>query len=168
MRLRVMESALLLASLRRLIRPADGPPLSPARSQAYFLSVIDELLAHPAPDNYLEYLRLKLCRIAEERGTPAKVQKKMIANTQFPGLKSKATFEVAHLRSCTVPERSNDEPAFARRGSADFAFQGAGFASPLRSLAASTPLAQRPRPPSSGSSVFGPSRAWDKGQDVER
>jgi len=74
--LRVVESAFLLASLRRLIRPADGPPLSPIRSLAYFLPVIDELLAHPAPENYLEYLRLKLCRIAEERGTPAKVQKK--------------------------------------------------------------------------------------------
>jgi len=32
----VVESALLLASLRRLVRPADGPPLSPIRSLAYF------------------------------------------------------------------------------------------------------------------------------------
>jgi hypothetical protein len=58
--LRVVESAFLLASMRRLARPSDGPPLSPIRSLAYFLPVIDELLAHPAPDNYLEYLRLKL------------------------------------------------------------------------------------------------------------
>jgi hypothetical protein len=78
--LRVVESALLLASLRRLIRPADGPPLSPVRSLAYFLPVIDELLAHPASDNYLEYLRLKICRIAEQRGTPAKVQKKTFSD----------------------------------------------------------------------------------------
>ncbi len=48
----VVESAFLLAALRRLVRPADGPPLSPIRSLAYFLPVIDELLVHPAPDNY--------------------------------------------------------------------------------------------------------------------
>lgn len=48
----------MLASLRRLVRPADGPPLSPIRSLAYFQPVIDELLSHPALDNYLEYLRL--------------------------------------------------------------------------------------------------------------
>lgn len=64
---RVVETAFLLASLRRLIRPADGPPLSPIRSLAYFLPVIDELLAHPAPDSYLEYLRLKLRRLAGQR-----------------------------------------------------------------------------------------------------
>jgi hypothetical protein len=38
--------------------------------------------------------------------------KGMFVLTQFPGLKSKATFEVAHLLSCAVPERSTDEPAF--------------------------------------------------------
>src|ERR1700690_32678 len=54
----VVEAALLLASLRRLVRPADGPPLSPIRSLAYFQPVIDELLSHRPPDNYLEYLRL--------------------------------------------------------------------------------------------------------------
>ena len=73
--LRVVESALLLASLRRLMRPADGPPLSPIRSLAYFLPVIDELLSHPAPDNYLEYLRLKLRHLAGEKGASAEVQK---------------------------------------------------------------------------------------------
>ena len=74
--LHVVESALLLASLRRLVRPADGPPLSPIRSLAYFLPVIDELLSHPAPDNYLEYLRLKLRRLAGEKNASAEVQKK--------------------------------------------------------------------------------------------
>src|SRR5215472_2384994 len=73
--LRVVESAFLLASLRRLARPSDGPPLSPIRSLAYFLPVIDELLAHPAADNYLEYLRLKLRQFAERKDRPAKVQK---------------------------------------------------------------------------------------------
>jgi len=78
--LRVVESAFLLASLRRLVRPGDGPPLSPIRSLAYFLPVIDELLAHPAPDNYLDYLRLKLRRASEQRGLPADVQKKAFSD----------------------------------------------------------------------------------------
>jgi hypothetical protein len=73
--LRVVESALLLASLRRMVRPADGPPLSPIRSLAYFQPIIDELLSHPPPDNYLEYLRLKLRRTAGEKSASAEVQK---------------------------------------------------------------------------------------------
>ena len=71
--LQLAESALLLASLRRLVRPADLPPLSPIRSLAYFQPVIDELLVHPMPDNYLEYLRLKLAHIAA-KSAPAQVQ----------------------------------------------------------------------------------------------
>ena len=78
--LRVVESAFLLASLRRLVRPSDGPPLSPVRSLAYFLPVIDELLAHPAPDNYLEYLRLKLRQLAEGKDGSAEVQKKTFSD----------------------------------------------------------------------------------------
>jgi hypothetical protein len=68
--LRIVESALLLGSLRRLIRPADLPPLPPIRSLAYFQPVIDELLVHPMPDNYLEYLRLKLNRFAARSDSP--------------------------------------------------------------------------------------------------
>jgi hypothetical protein len=60
----VVETALLLASLRRLIRPADAPPLSPIRSLAYFRPVIDELRAHPTDESYLDYLRLKLRQAA--------------------------------------------------------------------------------------------------------
>lgn len=78
--LRVVESAFLLASLRRLVRPSDGPPLSPIRSLAYFLPVIDELLAHPAPDHYLEYLRLKLRQLAERKDRSAEVQKKTFSD----------------------------------------------------------------------------------------
>jgi hypothetical protein len=61
----VLEAALLLASLRRLIRPADRPPLSPIRSLAYFQPVISELQQQPLPDGYLDYLRLKLHRTAK-------------------------------------------------------------------------------------------------------
>ena len=46
--LRVVETALLLGSLRRLIRPGDAPRLSRIRSLAYFRPVIDEPRAHPA------------------------------------------------------------------------------------------------------------------------
>jgi len=78
--LRLVESALLLASLRRLMRPGDVPPLPPIRSLAYFQPVIDELLAHPAPDTYLDYLRLKMRRIADEKSIPAEVQKKTFSD----------------------------------------------------------------------------------------
>jgi hypothetical protein len=58
--LNTIESALLLASVRRLSRSSDSPPLSPIRSLAYFLPVIDEILRNPIPDDYLEYLRRKV------------------------------------------------------------------------------------------------------------
>jgi hypothetical protein len=57
--LALVESALLLASLRRIVRPADLPPLPPIRSLAYFQPVIAELQQQPLPENYLGYLRLK-------------------------------------------------------------------------------------------------------------
>ncbi len=55
-----VETALLLGSLRRIIRPADSPRLTPIRSLAYFRPVIEELQENPAPENYRDYLRLKL------------------------------------------------------------------------------------------------------------
>jgi hypothetical protein len=50
----------LLATLRRLSRSSDLPPLLKIRSLAYFLPVIAELQQQPLPDGYLDYLRLKL------------------------------------------------------------------------------------------------------------
>jgi hypothetical protein len=58
--LEVVETALLLACLRRKARPNDVPPLPRIRSLAYFQPVIEELREHPAPGGYLQYLRLKL------------------------------------------------------------------------------------------------------------
>lgn len=55
----LLESALLLASLRRLIRPSGLPPLPRIRSLAYFQPVIAELQQQPLPEDYLDYLRLK-------------------------------------------------------------------------------------------------------------
>jgi hypothetical protein len=63
--LETVESALLLGSLRRIIRPADAPRLAPIRSLAYFRPVIEELCEHPAPENYRDYLRLKLRQAAK-------------------------------------------------------------------------------------------------------
>jgi hypothetical protein len=68
--LNIIEAAFLLASLRRLARPADLSPLSPIRSLAYFQPVIEELLANPAPDTYVDYLRLKLQHITERKNDP--------------------------------------------------------------------------------------------------
>jgi len=56
----LVETALLLGTLRRLCRPSDVRPLPRIRSLAYFQPVIQELQEHPVPDGYLDYLRLKL------------------------------------------------------------------------------------------------------------
>ena len=63
-----IEGAMLLASLRRLGRPADYPPLTPIRSLAYFKSTVEELLVQPIPDDYLEYLRRKVRVLGGEKG----------------------------------------------------------------------------------------------------
>ena len=43
--LHTVENALLLAASRRLFRPTEAPPLNTSRSLAYFLPVVDEVLA---------------------------------------------------------------------------------------------------------------------------
>jgi hypothetical protein len=60
----LIESALLLGTLRRLTRPGNLPPLPKIRSLAYFLPVVQELQIQPLPEGYLEYLRLKLRRLS--------------------------------------------------------------------------------------------------------
>lgn len=62
-----IEAAMLLASLRRLGRPADYPPLSPIRSLAYFKPTIEELLANPISEGYLDYLRRKVQTRGEDK-----------------------------------------------------------------------------------------------------
>ena len=56
----VVETALLLGSLRRLQRPPEAPPLPGLRSLAYFQPVVEELLEAPVPDRYRAYLQLKM------------------------------------------------------------------------------------------------------------
>ena len=64
---RVIENALVLAAARRLIRPADAPPLGTIRSLAYFLPVIEEVLGMRVHPDYFQYLREKLERITPTR-----------------------------------------------------------------------------------------------------
>jgi hypothetical protein len=60
--LTTVETAFLLASVRRAARRPDAIPLGPIRSLHYFLPVIEELLHSPLHhgDAYLAYLRSKI------------------------------------------------------------------------------------------------------------
>jgi hypothetical protein len=60
----VIENAFILAATRRLMRPADAPPLAAIRSMAYFLPVIEEVRELRVSPDYFQYLRHKLQRIA--------------------------------------------------------------------------------------------------------
>ena len=53
----------MLAAVRRLIRPADAPPLTDVRSLAYFLPVIEEVLDMEVGEEYFQYARQKLQRL---------------------------------------------------------------------------------------------------------
>ncbi len=57
-----VENALVLATARRLIRPADAVPLGTIRSLAYFLPVIGEVLGLRVNPDYFRYLRQKIER----------------------------------------------------------------------------------------------------------
>jgi hypothetical protein len=63
----VVENALVLAAARRLMRPADAPPLGTIRSLAYFLPVIEEVLAMRVGPDYFHYVRWKLERFTPPR-----------------------------------------------------------------------------------------------------
>jgi hypothetical protein len=58
--LHTVENAFVLAAARRIFRPAQAPRLTTVRSLAYFLPVVEELLATSIDENYFEYLRRKL------------------------------------------------------------------------------------------------------------
>ena len=63
----VIENALVLAAARRLMRPADAPPLGTIRSLGYFLPVIEEVLGLRVSPDYFQYLHDKLKRLAPTR-----------------------------------------------------------------------------------------------------
>jgi hypothetical protein len=58
--LRAIENALVLATARRLVRPADAMPLGTIRSLAYFVPVIEEVLQTKVGQAYFDYLRFRL------------------------------------------------------------------------------------------------------------
>ena len=62
-----VENALTLAAARRIMRPADAPPLGMVRSLAYFVPVIEEVLQMKASPVYFDYLRGKLQRFSPAR-----------------------------------------------------------------------------------------------------
>lgn len=53
--LAAVETALCLATARRLARDPARPPLGPIRSLHYFLPVIEEILANPLHPDYGRY-----------------------------------------------------------------------------------------------------------------
>jgi len=61
-----VTAVILLATARRLVRPPDAPPLGPARSLAYFVPVVDELVATPLPPGYRTHLASKLARLQRQ------------------------------------------------------------------------------------------------------
>ena len=67
----VIETAFLLATVRRAARRPDALSLGPIRSLHYFMPVIHELLAHPVPESYLTYLRSKVALPPTARNTPS-------------------------------------------------------------------------------------------------
>ena len=62
--LTIVQSAMLLVTARRVLRPTDAVPLPPIRTLYYFLPEIEELAAHPLDPDYIQYLRYKLHRLS--------------------------------------------------------------------------------------------------------
>ena len=72
--LEIVETALVLASVRRLMRPPNVPSLPRVRSLAYFQPVIEELLQHRPGHGYLAYLRRKLAACTSPLAPPPQVR----------------------------------------------------------------------------------------------
>jgi hypothetical protein len=63
--LSVVENAMILAAVRRMVRPEGAPPLGTIRSLAYFSPVIEEVFHSPVSPEYFQYLRKKIQRLIE-------------------------------------------------------------------------------------------------------
>jgi len=68
--LHTVENALVLAASRRLPRSSDAPPLGTIRSLAYFLPVVDEVLALTVSQDYFRYLRRKIAGLYSHASHP--------------------------------------------------------------------------------------------------
>ena len=64
----IVETALLLASVRRLARDSSASKLSPVRSLHYFLPVIEEIQITPVTEDYVAYLKWKLAGLVNMKG----------------------------------------------------------------------------------------------------
>lgn len=56
----IVLAAIVIGTARRTLRSAAKPPLPPVRTLAYFIGVVEELLADPPDPDYVAYLRAKL------------------------------------------------------------------------------------------------------------
>ncbi len=65
-----VENALVLAASRRLLRPAEAPPLATVRSLAYFLPVINEVLELAVSPDYFRYLRRQIAGFYPDASNP--------------------------------------------------------------------------------------------------
>jgi len=61
--LTIVENAMVLAAVRRMVRPEGAPPLATIRSLAYFTPVIEEVLHSPVSPEYFQHLRKKIQRL---------------------------------------------------------------------------------------------------------
>jgi hypothetical protein len=68
--LRAVENALVLAASRRLFRPTEPPPLGTIRSLAYFVPVLDEVLALTISQDYFRYLRSQIASFHPDASNP--------------------------------------------------------------------------------------------------
>ena len=68
--LHTVENALVLAASRRLFRPTEAPPLDTIRSLAYFLPVVDEVLALTVSPDYFRYLRRQIAGFYSHASPP--------------------------------------------------------------------------------------------------
>ncbi len=66
--LAAVENALVLATARRLLRPAEAPPLGLVRSLHYFRAVIDEVMGLSVGEDYFSYLRGKIEKFMVTQG----------------------------------------------------------------------------------------------------
>jgi hypothetical protein len=81
-------ATVLLASLRRKLRPPDETPLEPIRSLAYFKPLARYLHENPLPHGYIEYLDDKFRESFPENKSPFEVEKlsKRAVHRQNPAL----------------------------------------------------------------------------------
>lgn len=56
----IVRAALLLAAVRRTLRPPDALPLQTVNSLHYFLPVLREIQQHPLDPGYILYLEARL------------------------------------------------------------------------------------------------------------